>query len=250
MKTVYLVTARLKSTRLTGKLLREVGGRPILAHMLDRLKLMRRVDEIVVCTSPNPQDDALAALAAREHVACFRGDEDDVLARLADAATAHAADYILNITGDCPFVDPAYADRIVAAFEQTGADLIRALDLPHGAYSYGIKPSALRQVLAIKDSRETEAWGRYFTDTDLFRVHDLPVDERHRRPSVRMTLDYPEDLEMFTGNHIIAPTAEEAAAGTPATDRLHRPPARETWGQIASLQEIEGRLDRRQKGKT
>ena len=197
MKTVYLVTARLKSTRLTRKLLREVGGRPIVAHMLDRLKLARRVDEIVVCTSTNPQDDDLETLAAREQVACFRGDHDDVLARLEAAAAAHGADYILNITGDCPLVDPAYADRVVAAFDRTDADLIRALDLPHGTYSYGIKPAALRKVLAIKDSRDSEAWGGYFTDTDLFDVYDLPVDARHRRPSLRMTLDYAEDLEFF-----------------------------------------------------
>jgi spore coat polysaccharide biosynthesis protein SpsF len=197
MKTAYLITARLKSTRLTKKLLREVAGRPIFAHMLDRVKQARRVDEIVVCTSTHPQDDELEALAAAEHVACFRGDEDDVLARLAAAAASHAADYILNITGDCPFVDPEYADRIVDAYERTGADLIRAFDLPHGAFSYGIKLSALQQVLAVKDTRETDSWGRYFTDTDLFQVHDLQVEPRHRRPSLRMTLDYPEDLAFF-----------------------------------------------------
>lgn len=198
MKVGYLITARLKSTRLSEKLLREVCGRPIFAHMLNRLKLTERVDQIIVCTSVNPQDDRLVDLAISEGVAYFRGDEDDVLKRLYDAAVAFDIDYILNITADCPFVDPGYADKIVDAFEATNADLIRALDLPHGAYSYGIKPLALQKVLEIKDDEKTEVWGGYFTDTDLFSVYNLPIDNSlHRWPDLRMTLDYMEDLEFF-----------------------------------------------------
>ena len=198
MKVGFLITARLKSTRLPEKLLREVLGRPIFAYMLDRLKLTNRAGQIIVCTSTNPQDDRLVDLALAEDVAYFRGDEDDVLKRLYDASVAFDLDYILNITADCPFVDPVYADKIVDAYEATNADLIRVFDLPHGAYSYGIKPLALKKVLEIKDDRNTEVWGGYFTDTDLFNVYDLPVDDPlHRWPDLRMTLDYPEDLEFF-----------------------------------------------------
>lgn len=167
--------------------------------MIDRLKLAKRVDQIIVCTSTNPQDDRLANLAAAEGVSCFRGDEDDVVKRLSEAAGAFDIDYILSITADCPFSDPGYADKIVEKYERTDADFIRALDLPHGAYSYGVKPSAFRKVLEIKDETDTEVWGRYFTDTDLFKVHDLVIENPlHRQPDLRMTLDYPEDLEFFS----------------------------------------------------
>jgi predicted dehydrogenase/spore coat polysaccharide biosynthesis protein SpsF (cytidylyltransferase family) len=163
--------------------------------MLDRLKLIRHVDQIVICTSTHPQDDRLVDLALSEGVDYFRGDEEDVLRRLYDAATEFRLDYILNITADCPLVDPVYADRIVEAYEGTNADLIRALDLPHGAYSYGIKVSALRTVIEIKQDVRTEVWGRYFLDLDLFDVYDLPIENPlHRQPDLRMTLDYPEDL--------------------------------------------------------
>ncbi|HEY6218389.1 MAG TPA: NTP transferase domain-containing protein, partial [Pyrinomonadaceae bacterium] len=145
MKTGFLITARLKSTRLPLKLLQPVENRPIFSHMLDRLKLAKRVDQIIVCTSTNPQDDPLIELAEAEGVASFRGDEDDVVKRLSDAATAFGLDYILSITADCPFSDPGYADRIVEAYLQTNADLIRALTLPHGAFSYGVKPEAFRK---------------------------------------------------------------------------------------------------------
>ena len=198
MRTGFLITARLKSTRLPEKLLRETEGRPIFAHMLDRLKLAKRVDRIVVCTSTNSQDDRLVELAVAEGVDYFRGDEDDVVDRLTKAATAFDLDFVLSITADCPFSDPGYADLIVAAYERTNADLIRALDLPHGAYSYGVKTDAFRRVLEIKDEKNSEVWSRYFTDTDLFQVYDLPIDNPfHRQPHLRMTLDYPEDLEFF-----------------------------------------------------
>jgi spore coat polysaccharide biosynthesis protein SpsF len=198
MRTGFLITARLKSTRLPMKLLQEVEGRSIFSHMIDRLKLTQSVDQIIVCTSTNVQDDPLEEIAATEGIACFRGDEDDVVKRLSDAASAFDLDYVLSITADCPFCDPVYAHAIVAAFLETKADFIRALDLPHGAFSYGINPVAFRKVLEIKDEKDTEVWGRYFTDTDLFNVYDLPIENPlHRQPELRMTLDYPEDLEFF-----------------------------------------------------
>ncbi len=194
----YLITARLKSTRLPKKVMREVAGRPLLGHMIDRLKLAKRTNEIVVCTSTNPQDDPLEEFAAAEGVECFRGSEEDVVLRLSEAASRFGFDYVLNITADCPLADPYYADRIVEAFEKTDADLIRSFGLPHGAFSYGIKPAALKKVVELKNDDHTEVWGRYFTDTDLFSVYDLPIEDAdHRWPDLRMTVDYPEDLEFI-----------------------------------------------------
>ncbi len=198
MKVGYLITARLKSTRLPRKLLREIKGKPVLGHMLDRLKLATKVDEIVVCTSPSAEDRPLVELAAANGVGSYCGDLDDVILRLLDAAREFGLDYVLNITADCPLVDPVYADKIVDAYGETGADLIRSFGLPHGAFSYGMRPEALAKVVEIKASKETEVWGRYFTDTDLFHVYDLPIENPlHRKPQLRMTLDYPEDLAFF-----------------------------------------------------
>ncbi|MCD4750468.1 MAG: Gfo/Idh/MocA family oxidoreductase [Thermoanaerobaculales bacterium] len=197
MKVGYLITARLKSTRLPKKVLLEVGGRPFLTQMIHRLRNARSIDEIIICTSTNRQDDPLEELSLAEGVVCFRGDEEDVIRRLWGACKAHGLDYALNITADCPLVDPRYADRIVEEYRKTGADLIRSFGLPHGAFSYGLKPEALGKVVDIKDDDRTEVWGRYFTDTDLFDVHDLPIDSGHRWPELRMTLDYPEDYDFF-----------------------------------------------------
>jgi spore coat polysaccharide biosynthesis protein SpsF len=210
MKVGYLITARLKSTRLPRKILLDIGGQPFLGQMIQRLRKASSIDEIVICTSTNPQDDPLEDLAGAAGVMCFRGDEEDVIRRLSDACAAHELDYALNITADCPLVDPGYADRIVEEFKRTDADLIRSFGLPHGAFSYGLKPAALEQVVKIKDDVRTEVWGRYFTDTDLFDVHDLPIDSAHRWPELRMTLDYPEDYDFFK--------ALWAGLATPAQD--------------------------------
>jgi len=221
MKTGFLITARLKSTRLPEKLLQPISGRAALAHLVDRAKRVRSASVVVVCTSTNPEDDRLEALARAEGIECFRGHDDDVLQRLHDAARAFGLDYILNITADCPLVDPDYADRIADASREGRADLIRAMELPHGAYSYGLAPEALATVLAMKDDVRTEVWGRYFTDTDAFTVRDLPVDPEHRRPDLRMTLDYPEDLTFFRA----------------VFDRLYRP------GEVFTLDHVLALLD-------
>jgi spore coat polysaccharide biosynthesis protein SpsF len=198
MKVGYLITGRLKSTRLPKKLLLEIEGKSVITHMIDRLKQAKKIDEIIICTSTNEQDKPLGEIAKNNNIQCYFGDPDDVLLRLLSAADEFGLDYILNITADCPFADPYYADKIVEKYIETNADFIRQFDLPHGAFSYGIKVNALRKVVELKNSSDTEVWGRYFTDTGLFNVLDLDVEDPHHfRPGLRMTLDYPEDFEFF-----------------------------------------------------
>lgn len=197
MKIGYLITARLKSTRLPKKLLLEINGEKIISHIVKRLKTSKIIDDIVICTSTNKQDKPLVNIAEELGVKSYRGSEEDVLKRLYEAAIKFDFDYILNITGDCPLVSIEYIDKIVNCYKRTNADLIRGLDLPHGAYSYGIKIEALKKILEMKQSVETEVWGRYFTDTGRFKVEDLHIEGKHKYPDLRMTLDYPQDYKFF-----------------------------------------------------
>ncbi len=198
MKIGYLLIGRLKSTRLPNKLLLKIKGKTILSHLIDRLKLVDKVNEIIICTSNLEQDKPLAKIAKENQVECFFGNPDDVLVRMLNAAEKYKLDYILTITADCPFVDPYYANAIIDKFHKTNADLIRQFDLPHGAFSYGIKIDALKKVIELKDSKNTEVWGRYFTDTGIFNVVDFDVKNKfHKRPELRMTLDYPEDWKFI-----------------------------------------------------
>lgn len=196
MKTGFLITARMKSARLPLKLIKKINDREIIRHMIDRIKLAEELDNIIICTSPNPQDAILKNIAKEENINCFLGSEDDVILRLYEAAKEFKLDYVMNITADCPLVAYEYMSVIIKEYRDKKADLIRSFGLPHGLFLYGIDVKALGKVCEIKGSSDTEVWGRYFTDTGMFKVFDLDIPGSHKR-SYRMTLDYPEDLEFF-----------------------------------------------------
>jgi len=194
----FLITGRLKSTRLKRKILLKIKGKTILSHMIDRIKQSKKVSKIIICTSKNKQDRELKNEAIKNKIDIFFGHEEDVIKRLYDAAIENNLDYILNITADCPFVDPSYADKIVEEYKKNDFDLIRQFDLPHGVFCYGIKITALKKIIEIKSSNRTEVWGNYFTNTGLFKIKDLPVKNKfHIRPDLRMTLDYIEDYNFI-----------------------------------------------------
>ena len=218
MKIGFLITARLKSTRLPKKLLLDVNGKEIIRHMINRLKEAEILDEIIICTSTNPQDQKLVQIAQEENIQCFLGDEDDVISRLYEASIKFNLDYALNITADCPLVSFEYIDIIIDKYKETKADLIRCFDLPHGFYLYGIDISAMKKVCAIKKGNNTEVWGRYFTDTGLFNVVDLEIPSELQRENYRLTLDYPEDFEMLK---CIYAHFGERTYKTPTTDLIH-----------------------------
>jgi len=196
MKIGFLITARLKSTRLPKKVILKIDGREFIALMIKRLKLSKAVDDIVVATSTNPQDNPLAKIALRENVKCFRGSEDDVLERLYLASKEFGLDYILNLTADCPLLAYEFIEKVVEMHKKTDADLITISKLPHGFFFWGIKPAALKKILEIKEAQDTEVWLRYFTETKMFKVVDLDVPQHYRR-NYRLSLDYPEDYDFF-----------------------------------------------------
>lgn len=196
MKTGFLITARLKSTRLPLKIIKQVNGREFIRQMIDRLKLAQDLSNIIICTSTNPQDAVLETIAKEEGIDIFLGSEEDVILRLFEAAKKFKLDYAINITADCPLVAYEYVPLIIRHYEQTKADFIRCLDLPHGLFSYGISVESMQKICEIKDSGQTEVWSKYFTDTDYFKTSDLAVPEYHRR-KYRLTLDYPEDFDFF-----------------------------------------------------
>lgn len=197
MEIGFLITARLKSTRLPRKVMLELNNKPVICHMIDRLKLSNILDRIIICTSTNPQDKPLVDIAANENIDCFLGSEEDVILRLYEASRTFKLDYALNVTADCPLVSLEYLEEIVNRYKETNADLIRCSELPIGLGTYGLRIDAMRRVCEIKKSRETEVWGRYFTDTGLFDVVDIDIPPEYIRPDYRLTLDYPEDFSFF-----------------------------------------------------
>jgi spore coat polysaccharide biosynthesis protein SpsF len=196
MKTAVTITVRMKSKRLPGKAMKKLIGKPMIEHLIDRLKYAKLPDEIILCTSINPQDNILVEVAKKNHIMWFRGDEMDVLTRLLDAAKKYKIDFIVSTTGDNPLTDPHYIDGLINKFKETDADYITCLDLPLGAFSYGVKVKALEKVVKLKKERDTEIWGVYFTMPNLFKTEIIDVEEKLRHPEIRLTVDTPDDFRL------------------------------------------------------
>ncbi len=199
MKSAILITARLKSTRLPYKVIKMIHGKPMIVHMLDRLKLARVPEEIIICTSTVTQDDPLEEIAEQQGVKCFRGSPEDVLQRLTDAAEKFNVETVINCTADNPFVDPVYIDKLYQHHINNNNEFTKIEGLPWGVFSYAISFDALKKVCEIKNETDTEVWHGYFMDTGHFKWDALEVvDKSIVWPDLRLTVDTPEDFEMVT----------------------------------------------------
>src|SRR4051794_26785438 len=115
MRRVVIVQARMTSTRLPGKVLMDLQGKPLLQQQLARLERCQRADEIVLAITTNPDDDPIAELAQRLGIHVHRGSEHDVLERYLGAARAADAGVIVRVTSDCPLIDPDEVDVVIDA---------------------------------------------------------------------------------------------------------------------------------------
>lgn len=143
MKRVVIIQARMGSSRLPGKVLMDVAGRPMLAQQIRRLKECRSVDGIVVATTTHPADDSVVELARQEDVSWFRGSEQDVLARYVGAARQAQADVVIRVTADCPLIDPQITDRVVQELTLHSGDCDYASNIESRTFPRGLDVEAL-----------------------------------------------------------------------------------------------------------
>lgn len=118
MRIEAFVQARMGSTRLPGKVLKEVLGKPLLEFLVERLSQSQEINDIVILTSDQPEDDVIASYCKKKNLLCFRGSKDDVLDRFYRAAVIRHPEGIVRITSDCPLIDPDIIDQVVKVFRQ------------------------------------------------------------------------------------------------------------------------------------
>lgn len=201
MKTVIVVQARMTSTRLPGKVLLPLAGQPMLVRLLERLRRVRRAQGIVIATTTNAADDPIAALCAQQGVPCHRGSEHDVLSRYADAAHLHGADTVVRITSDCPLIDPALIDQVIAAYEEGGSDYVSNMLPPTWPYGMAVEVFSAA-ALAQAHAEATQAAERehvtpfLYWHPERYRLRNVasPVDLSQHR----WTVDTPEDYELVS----------------------------------------------------
>lgn len=197
------IEARMRSSRLPGKVLLPVAGKPLLEHLVERLRRVPSLDEIVMATTIGGTDAPLVRLSSQLGIGCFRGSEQDVLGRVADAARTFQADVIVEITSDCPLIDPGIVERCIRKYLETGADYVsNALkpSYPMGMNAQVFARHTLEEVSRLThDPADREHVSLYiYSHPEKYRLLNVAASQQHTRPKLRLTLDTIEDYEVIS----------------------------------------------------
>ena len=201
-RAVFITQARTGSTRLPGKVMKEVAGRSVLYWFLRRALKCESVSRVCVATTVNPKDDALVGHVERElpEVSIVRGSEEDVLSRYMLAAEQMDADIIVRVTSDCPFFDWNLVDRCVGVLKEREIDAVRTLrsEFPIGLDVEVFSRETLRKTHEnASDPFEREHVGPYVFNTHSSRFRIAWVENTKEWPECRLTLDYPVDFALL-----------------------------------------------------
>ena len=191
----------MTSSRLPGKVLLEAAGKPLLEHMVERLRRSRTLGEIVVATTAEASSDPIAALAQRLGIGCFRGSEDDVLGRVLGAAQAYDAELIVETTADCPLIDPNVLDLVVERFRDGDVDYCsNTLErtYPRGLDVEVFPTAVLAEVAGLTDDpADREHVSIYiYEHPERYRLRSV-VSERPETAELRLTVDTSDDYELI-----------------------------------------------------
>ena len=197
-KVTAIIQARMASTRLPGKVMKEVLGRPLLSYLIERVRCCKDIEDVILATTLNYEDDPIASFGSNQGVDVFRGSENNVLERYYKAATSFGARHIMRITADCPLIDPELLDILIEYYFVQKYDYVsNAVNptLPDGldaeiftfkaldyAHKHAVLPSELEHVTPyIRNHPEVFKTGNWTHHDDLSQL--------------RWTVDEPEDFE-------------------------------------------------------
>ena len=204
MKVVASIEARMTSSRLPGKVLRPILGRPTLDLLLERLQRATRVDAIVIATTERPTDDPIEELALARGVACFRGSEHDVLARVLGAVRSVGADVLVEITADCPLIDPELVDQLVEIYLSGAYDHVSNIlkrTYPDGYDAQVFSVAALAEVDRLtQHPSDREHVSLYiYSHPERYKLYNLESDLDPDFWNIRLTVDTLDDFEVIRG---------------------------------------------------
>ena len=202
LRVICIVQARTGSSRLPGKVLKPLAGRPMLAHLIERLQAARSLHGIVIATTEHERDLPIVELAGRAGVGCFRGDEDDVLSRYVGAAEAAGADVVVRITSDCPLIDPVTVDNVVRYFLDHEYDYVAAgvgSGFPRGLDTEVCSRRALLEAHRLGRGKPDREHVTYFIHhhPEMFKLgYYLAPPELHH-PEWRLCVDEEDDFRLI-----------------------------------------------------
>lgn len=198
-----IIQARMNSTRLPGKVLKEINGKPMLHYMLKRVYEAKNLDRIILATSIEAGDDAIADFCKSQNVQCYRGKLDDVLDRYYQAAKSVQCDHVIRLTADCPIIDPRVIDNMIDIYKNGQFDYVantcppEGITFPEGMdveiFSFPVLEKAWKETRKPSDREHVTFY--FWQNPDIFSIHrhDLPDN----RANYRVTVDYPEDFKVI-----------------------------------------------------
>lgn len=201
-KTVAIIQARIGSTRLPGKVLKDLCGKTVLEHVIERAQQARLIDQIIIATTVSDQDKQIVDLAEKCGVEYFRGSEEDVLSRYYLAAKENKAGVVVRITSDCPLMDPLILDQIIKFYQENGYNIVTNAgnDLKQRTFPRGLDVEVFSfKVLQKAFDNATEIYQKehvtpyIYENDDKIYYYKNDVDYS----KYRWTLDTPEDFKMI-----------------------------------------------------
>lgn len=197
--TAAIIQARLGSTRLPGKTLKVLNGKPLIFHIINRLKFCKQIDTIILATTTNPIDDRLVKWCENNKVLCFRGDEYNVLKRYYDAATEYKVDIIVRVTADDPFKDPDVIDSVIALLKTESFDFVFnncPPSFPEGLDTEVFTYKAIKQAFEAEttDFEKEHVTQYFYHNTDKFKLANFAY--KKNVSNIRLTVDTERDFEL------------------------------------------------------
>jgi spore coat polysaccharide biosynthesis protein SpsF len=203
-KVVASIEARMSSSRFPGKVMADILGKPAIECLVDRLKLCNNLDDIIIATTNNSQDDVLVEWANNNKIHVFRGSEEDVLARVVGAHKSVNSQIIVEVTGDCVLLDPGLIDMGIDIYLSNKCDVVTNCGLgvsyPLGAdiqiFSLDLLDNVEKNIF---DPAVREHVSLYFYENiEKYNIINLVAPPRWNYPELRLQIDYVEDYEFVT----------------------------------------------------
>ena len=191
-----LLQARTGSTRLPGKAMKEIMGKPMLFFTVETLKRASGVERVVMVIPTNPADDILEEYAKKWGVHCFRGSEFNVLERFYLASLEYRDSYYFRATGDNPVLDSENPGRLLKALMEGDCDYAVERGMPLGsvveAFTFGALEKCYNEATREDDIEHVTL---FIKRSGRFKVQYIDAPEEYHFPKLRLTVDYPEDFE-------------------------------------------------------
>ncbi len=203
--TAIIIQARMGSTRLPGKIMKDLSGKPALWHVVNRVSKAKKFDQVVVATTLNPEDDLVEKFCKENNFLLYRGSSSNVLERYYETAVHYGADTIVRITSDCPLIDPRVIDRCIEAFNKEHCDYISNC-VPGGrTFPIGLETEVFSFTALKRANKEaTEDYEKEHVTPYIwenkrkeFSIGNKVIATSDYRRPYRIGLDYPEDYELM-----------------------------------------------------